>query len=219
MKKNFDFEEIPQTIQSQYSASPHLISTVDIFTKVLPHTDIETFYKEIFNIDTARGIGLDIWGRIIGVGRLLEVEKNDNYFSFRGSGQSGFNNQAFYYKGVTNVHKMPDGAYRQYLLLTKAFANISDATAPSINYILSQLFKDKVAYVLPIGIMKIRFVFEFNLSALEKSIFNLGLLNRGAGVGYEYYAIDRENTFGFNGSGLNTFNNGVFEVNKIIKIQ
>ncbi len=219
MKKNFNFEEIPQTIQSQYSASSNLISTVDIFTKILPHSDIEMFYNEIFNIDTAKGIGLDIWGRIIGVDRLIKVEKEDDYFSFQGTFQSGFNNQSFYYKGVTNVHKMPDSAYRQYLLLTKAFANISDSTAPSLNYVLSQLFKDKIAYVLPMGIMKIRFVFEFNLSALEKSIFNLGLLNRGAGVGYEYYAIDRENTFGFNGSGLNTFNNGVFEVNKIIKIQ
>lgn len=214
----FLFEEKPQTIQSQYAASPNLVSTVEIFTSVLPNKDIELFYNSVFNIDTAEGVGLDIWGRIIGVGRTLEVKKVDDYFGFSGSGESGFNNREFYYKGVTNVYNMTDSAYRQYLLLTKAFANISDATAPNLNYILSQLFKGKTAYVLPTGIMRIRFVFEFNLSALERSIFNLGLLTHGAGVGYEYYEIDKKNTFGFDGSGLTGFNQGTFQNHKIKKV-
>ncbi len=214
----FLFEEKPQTIQSQYAASPNLVSTVEIFTSVLPNKDIELFYNSVFNIDTAEGVGLDIWGRIIGIGRQLEVKKVDDYFGFSGSGESGFNNREFYYKGVTNVYNMTDSAYRQYLLLTKAFANISDATAPNLNYILSQLFKGKTAYVLPTGIMRIRFVFEFNLSALERSIFNLGLLTHGAGVGYEYYEIDKKNTFGFDGSGLTGFNQGTFQNHKIKKV-
>lgn len=214
----FLFEEKPQTIQSQYAASPNLVSTVEIFTSVLPNKDIELFYNSVFNIDTAEGVGLDIWGRIIGIGRQLEVKKVDDYFGFSGSGESGFNNREFYYKGVTNVYNMTDSAYRQYLLLTKAFANISDATTPSLNYILSQLFKGKTAYVLPAGIMHIRFVFEFNLSALERSIFNLGLLTHGAGVGYEYYEIDKKNTFGFDGSGLTGFNQGTFQNHKIKKV-
>jgi len=29
--------------------------------------------KEIWNIQTARGVGLDIWGRIVGVTRVLQV--------------------------------------------------------------------------------------------------------------------------------------------------
>lgn len=216
---DFLFEEKPQTIQSQYAASPNLVSTIEIFTNVLPNKDIELFYNSIFNIDTAEGVGLDVWGRIIGVGRTLEVKKVDDYFGFSGSGESGFNNREFYYSGVTNVYNMTDNAYRQYLLLTKAFANISDATAPSLNYILSQLFKEKKAYVLPAGIMHIRFVFEFNLSALERSIFNLGLLTRGAGIGYEYYEIDKKNTFGFNGSGLTGFNQGTFQNHKIVEVK
>lgn len=215
---DFLFEEKPQTIQSQYAASPNLVSTVEIFTNVLPNKDIELFYNSIFNIDTAEGVGLDIWGRIIGIGRTLEVKRVDDYFGFSGSGESGFNNREFYYNGVTNVYNMTDSTYRQYLLLTKAFANISDATAPSLNYILSRLFKGKTAYVLPAGIMHIRFVFEFNLSELERSIFNLGLLTRGAGVGYEYYEIDRKNTFGFNGSGLTGFNQRTFQNHNIVEV-
>lgn len=210
MDKNFNFESVPTTLQSQYSASPNIAGLTSLFEAVLPNADIEIFYKNIFNIDTAKGIGLDIWGRIIGVGREIQVEESE-FFGFDGSELSGFDNDAFYYPALTNTFIMPDDAYRQYLLLTKAFANIADSTAPTINYILSQIFKGKSAYVLPISVMQIRFVFEFTLTDLERSIFNLGLLPRGAGVGYEYYEIETDNTFGFDGSGLESFNNGNFD--------
>lgn len=210
MAENFDFEPVPVTLQSQYSASPNIAGLTALFEVLLPNADIETFYKNIFNIDTAKGTGLDIWGRIIGVGREIQAEPSD-FFGFDGSGLNGFGNDAFYNVALTNTFLMPDDAYRQYLLLTKAFANISDASAPSANYILSQIFKGKKAYVLPADIMKIRFVFEFSMSDLERSIFNLGLLPGGAGVGYEYYEIDTEHTFGFDGSGLESFDNGNFD--------
>lgn len=211
-EKNFDFEEIPETVQSQYAASPKIVWLVDIFKNICPQKDIEIFYKNIFDIDSAKGCGLDIWGRIIGIGREIDIESSDEYFGFDFSGESGFDNDAFFSENATNTFLMPDDAYRQYLLLTKAFANISDSTAPTINYILSQLFKNKAAYVLPVGVMQIRFVFEFALSDLERAIFNLGLLTRGAGVGYEYYEIETDSTFGFDGSELESFDNGVFDV-------
>jgi hypothetical protein len=37
-----------------------------------------------------------------------------------------------------------------------------------------------------------------------------GLFNLGAGVGWEYYIIDQQQTFGFEGSGMQNFDNGVF---------
>lgn len=209
--KDFDFEDKPETLQSQYSTSNNIKNFVNIFEIVLPNEAIELFYKSIFDIDTAKGVGLDIWGRIIGIDREIVVEES-NFFGFDGSDMDGFDNDAFSYPNATNTFKMEDDAYRQYLLLTKAFANISDATAPTINYILGQLFQNKKAYVLPISIMQIRFVFEFSLTELEQSIFNLGLLTRGAGVGYEYYQIDTESTFGFDGAELESFDNGVFDI-------
>ncbi len=208
---DFDFEPVPVTLQSQYSASPSIKALTVSFENILPFKDIELFYSKIFNIYTAEGVGLDIWGRILGVGRLIDVPVVDA-FGFFGSGLTGFNQDNFYYEAATNTYKMPDEAYRKYLLLVKAFSNVSDATAFSINYILSQLFPGKASYVLNAGVMQVRFVFEFYLDGLEKSIFDLGLINRGAGVGYEFYEIPTTETFGFAGSGLQGFNNGVFNV-------
>jgi hypothetical protein len=37
-----------------------------------------------------------------------------------------------------------------------------------------------------------------------------GLFNLGAGVGWEYYIIDQQQTFGFDGSGMQNFDNGIF---------
>lgn len=218
MDKNFNFEPVPTTLQSQYSASPNIAGLTSLFEAVLPNADIELFYSGIFNIDTAKGAGLDIWGRIIGVGRELQVEAGE-FFGFDGSELCGFDNDAFYYPNLTNTFLMPDDAYRRYLLLTKAFANISDSAAPMLNYILSQIFSGKKAYVIPISTMQIRFVFEFALSGLERSIFSLGLLPRGAGVGYEYYEIETDNTFGFDCSGLESFNNGNFDQYGILQTE
>lgn len=208
---NFNFEEIPTTLQSQYSASPNISALVSSFENILPNEDIELFYEKIFDIYTAQGVGLDIWGRILGIGRTISIQDNYSYFGFQNQGLSGFNQESFYEKYTTSTFNMPDDAYRHYLLLTKAFANISSADSMTLNYILSEIFPEKRAYVLTVGTMQIRYVFEFELSALEVSVFNLGLLTRGAGVGYEYYQIPLETTFGFDGSECNSFENGVFE--------
>ena len=66
--------------------------------------------------------------------------------------------------------------------------------------------------------MKIRVIFYFYLTSYEIEIFkNYGLLNRGAGVGWEYYQIDPDHTFGFDGSGLQPFNQGVFDPYGIVQ--
>jgi hypothetical protein len=63
-----------------------------------------------------------------------------------------------------------------------------------------------------IGEMKVRVVFTFYLSAYERALFKeYGLLNLGAGVGFEFYQIEPDGTFGFNGSGLQPFGQGVFQ--------
>ena len=63
-----------------------------------------------------------------------------------------------------------------------------------------------------VGEMKIRIVFTFYLSAYQRALLReYGVLNVGAGVGMEYYQIDPDQTFGFNGSGLLPFNQGIFQ--------
>ena len=60
--------------------------------------------------------------------------------------------------------------------------------------------------------MTVRVVFEFFPSAEQSAILdNYGLLTRGAGVGWEFYQIVPSETFGFDGSGLQPFNQAPFD--------
>lgn len=208
---NLDFNDLAlRTIQSQYGASPHIIGIVEAAAKQLdPSTDIETFYNEVFNPKTAHGVGLDIWGRIVGANRFLTVD-NEEFFGFLGSLLNPFNQAPFYVMGDTDRYRLADEAYRT-LIFLKAAANIGNATLPSLKEILSTLFEDTVL-VMNIGEMKVRVVFEFYLSAYDRALFaEYGLLNLGAGVGFEYYQIEPQNTFGFDGSGLQPFSQGIFQ--------
>ena len=42
-ENTFNFEEIPETVQSQYAASPNIVGLADIFKNVSPQKDIEIF--------------------------------------------------------------------------------------------------------------------------------------------------------------------------------
>ena len=73
---SLDFNDLAlRTIQSQYGASPHIIGIVEAAAKQLdPTGDIQTFYDEAFNPLTAHGVGLDIWGRIVGASRYIRIQ-------------------------------------------------------------------------------------------------------------------------------------------------
>jgi len=60
--------------------------------------DVDNFYTYVFNIDTALAAGLDIWGRIIGIDRLIVEPILPTYFAFAGAGANatGFNQAPFY---------------------------------------------------------------------------------------------------------------------------
>lgn len=214
-----DFHELSlETIQSQYGASPHIKGLVAAFAKEIdPNADIDLLYDKILNLDTAEGIGLDIWGRIVAIPRQILVTENNEFFGFSGSGLQPFNQAPFYYRGgATKSYTLTDESYRK-LIYYKALSNISDSTAASQNRLLSLLFDEHVDVldlqnIVPRGVMKIRVVFHFYLTEYEKAILNnYGLLNRGAGVGWEWYQLPEETVFGFNGSGLQPFNQGNFD--------
>ena len=209
---SLDFEDLAlRTIQSQYGASPHIIGIVKAAAEKLdPTGDIKTFYDKVFNPLTAEGVGLDIWGRIVGASRYLTVD-NEDFFGFYGSLLHPFNQAPFYVEGDTDRFRLTDEAFRT-LIFIKAAANIGNATLPGIKEILTALFENPVL-VMNIGEMKVRIVFEFYLTPYQRALFReYGVLNLGGGVGFEYYQIDPSGTFGFDGSGLQPFNQGVFNV-------
>lgn len=208
---NLDFNDLAlRTIQSQYGASPHIIGIIEAAAKQLdPTGDIKTFYDKVFNPLTAEGVGLDIWGRIVGASRYLTVD-NEEFFGFYGSQLNPFDQAPFYVEGDTDHFRLDDNAFRT-LIFLKAAANIGNATLPSIKEILTALFDDPVL-VMNIGEMKVRIVFTFYLTPYQRALFReYGVLNLGAGVGFEYYQIDPAQTFGFDGSGLQPFEQGIFQ--------
>lgn len=207
------------TIQSQYSASPAIRALVLGFDyNIDPFEDIALFYRMIFDVETAEGVGLDIWGRIVGIGRDIQVEEQD-YFGYYGSLLDPFDVSPFYDgEKASNVYSLTDPAYRR-LIMWKALANISTADAASLNNLTSILFEGQKVYVLETGIMKIRLVIEDELEPYQRAIFRTyGLFAKGAAVEFEWLEVPTP-CFGFEGSDLEPFDQAQFFVGQVLNSQ
>lgn len=204
---------IKETIQSQYANSPKLLTIIEECSEVInQETNIACFKQYIWNVHTAKGFGLDIWGRIVGVNRHVKIaDTTGELFGFT-EGFTPFDNAPFTGQGTEfGSYKLKDSVYRQ-LIMIKAFANIVYATAPNINKFLNFIFgkRGKVFFIIT-GHMAARYYFDFILSPLEKKIvYELNLLPRPCGVLIEYYEMDSSNIFGFDKSGYQPFNIGTF---------
>lgn len=207
-----DFIELEETtILSQYSASPRILALARGFALRLdPAPDIDTFFENVFDIETARGWGLDNWGRILGVPRGVQVASTD-WFGYYGSGLQPWNNAPWFNdQQATNNYPLTDEAYRK-LLMYKAAANIGSADAATINRLLKQVFPNTFDHIVDNGDMSIRAVFNDYLQPVEIGILNTyGALNKGAGVQWIYLSVNPNETFGFDGSGFQPFDQGVF---------
>ena len=211
-------EDVERTIISQYANSPTLVQLVRNMNEYIDQAaNFETFYNFVWNVDTAVGFGLDTWGAIVGVSRLLQIPGNDPIVGFDNASfpEDWFpmSQGRFAREGeVTTSYELPDDSYRV-LILTKALANIAATTAPALNQILRNLFPDRGrAYVRDLGNMAMQFVFNFQLSTVEYAILTQsGALPHPAGVFYSV-VVSPAGLFGFQGQGstVQTFNNGVF---------
>lgn len=186
MTAAFDYSA---TILSQYANSPTILAMLEDFSECVdPAADIDAFFDAVWNIDTAQGFGLDIWGRIVGVGRVYPVATG-SAFGFAGTDLAGFNQEAFYSGAqLTQNFALSDDAYRR-LILAKAMANISDGTIPSINAILLNMFAGRgKCYVVDKGgdgttPMTMTYKFEFALTPIDLTLVtNSGVLPHPACV-------------------------------------
>lgn len=207
-----DFE---QTIISQYANSPTIVQLVKNFNQYIdPAADLDAFYSMVWDVDTATGFGLDIWGRIVGVSRELELPSAEGNFGFEeGEDYRPFGQASFYNGHLTSdIYALADSAYRV-LILVKALGNISSCTAQSINQLLKNLFSDRGrCYVNDLGGMRMRFVFEFALHPYELAILSQsGAVPRPAAIDAKIFQLDIASTFGFKEAGCyQTFGNGIF---------
>lgn len=136
--------DVWSTIISQYANSPILDGILVSFNAAMdPEVDLDNFFDLMWNVLSAKGYGLDVWGRIVGVSRVLQLQVG-NYFCFAEAAQPqgfGFNQGAPFYvgAGLTNSFSLGDDDYRN-LILAKAYANICDGSTKAINNLLLTLF-------------------------------------------------------------------------------
>jgi hypothetical protein len=192
---------VEETIISQFGNSAtitQLVRNMDLYLD--PRSDFDTFYSFVWDVQTAEGFGLDIWGRIVGVGRTLNVPAdtpNPGHFAF-----------------TSGVYEMTDTQYRTVILI-KALANITNCTAEGLNQLLSNLFAGRGrCYVRDLGSMSMVFDFEFWLEPFEYVIITqTDVTPRPAGVQVSVFQVDVPTTFGFAESQqLQPFDQGTFYV-------
>lgn len=175
------------TVISQFASSPALISLIESFDGALDQTEnFDSFFDMIWNVNTAQGVGLDIWGRIVGVSRILQISVPSTYLGFEEAlpGSNPFN-QAPFFSGqqLTTNFALTDPAFR-ILIFAKALANISDGSIKSINALLRALFPGRgTAYVADGLNMTLTYTFDFILSPVELAIVEQsGVLPKSTGV-------------------------------------
>jgi hypothetical protein len=213
-------ENVEQTIISQYANSPTIVELIRSMNDCIdPRADLDAFYNLVWNVDTAEGFGLDFWGRVVDVPRLLRIPANDKTLGFTTASVPAdwapFN-QGVWHTGASasQAYLLPDDLYRV-LILTKALANIVAVTAPSLNRLLRNLFPGRgKCYVLDNGNMSMSFFFEFSLTPAEYAILTLsGVLPHPAGVMYNVIVAPPD-LFGFSEAGIDSqpFDQGTFYV-------
>lgn len=212
-----DFES---TIMRQYGNSPTIGALLAYSDQWL---DLEQFTADfltnVWDISTAVGFGLDIWGRILGQSRYLQVTPtaDDNFGFYANADASGSQpwqawGQAPFYGGQSSgtvAVALADDYYRK-LLLVKAASNIAKCDVQSINSLMRAMFGDRGRSYCGYSLdepMNIGYHFEFTPTNVEQSIIESGLFPTPAGMTPTYiYQTLTFAPFGFRtaNSGTNT---------------
>lgn len=179
-------------LQSQYSASRRIGGLGRYFQQEIDATDdLERVKAQVADMNTAEGEFLDWWGERVGVTRYIKV--NGEYVRL-------------------------DDDYYRFLLFYRARCNLSDSTCATMNRMLSQLTSERI-FVVDYQDMTLQsIVIIGSISDLMATILQTyGLLNRPAGVMTNFIIIyPDEQIFGFEGSELQPFDQGVFNPGRTI---
>lgn len=179
-------------LQSQYAASKRIGNLGKFFQKEIDATEnIDLLKEEVADMESAAGVFLDWWGERVGVTRYIKV--NGEYVRL-------------------------DDDYYRFLLFYRARCNLSDSTCATMNRMLSQLTSERI-FVVDYQDMTLQsIVIIGSISDLMATILQTyGLLSRPAGVMTNFIIIyPDEQIFGFEGSELQPFDQGVFNPGRTI---
>lgn len=188
-----------ETLLSQYFDSPTIYSLLQSYNDAIdPTADLANFYANIWNVNTAVGSGLDIWGAIVNVSRYLQIPGSPAYLGFdeaylsayASTGPQPFGQAPFYNSASnTTTYYLSDDVYRR-LIMVKAAINISNLSVPNINSFLQYFFATSisgspygVAYVIDGLNMSLTYHFNFIPNAWQLAIVqSSGVFPRPAGV-------------------------------------
>ena len=180
-----------RTIISQYAVSPVMNAVIAAMNQWKdPTANINGFYDMVWNIATAQGYGLDVWGRILGISRILQVTLADPYFGWdEATTLSAWPwNQGIFYNGepLLGNFALSDTGFRT-LLMAKAAFNIVNSSSPAINQLLLALFPGQRSYIVDNHDMSITYIFNWQPSPVDQAIVELsGVLPHPAGVAVTY---------------------------------
>lgn len=188
-----DFADMTtDAIQSQYAHAKRIRGVAEKVRQEIDATqDMVNLHGMVADMQTAQGVYLDWWGQRVGVDRLLKV--NGEWYRF-------------------------DDDYFRFLMMYRAVCNVSDSTCATMNRMLSRLTDTKV-FAVDYQNMQIQsIVVVGSISDLQATVLQeYGLLNRPAGVLTNFLIIyPDEKIFGFEGSDLLPFDQGVFNPGRTI---
>lgn len=199
------------TVQSQYSASPRILALAGMYWDMLnPGSEIQTMLDDMLNPSTARGYGLDVWGRIVGIKRAT-VPVSGEYLAFDPDPLSNpdgdsWNNAPF--NPLTPQGLATDTVFRVYVMV-KAMMNIGNGSLADINKYFSLMFPDSGIQVIHAGTMIIR-VLDYDAVLTDAAIMALRSIDWvPAGVGWQVWQGEPD-CFGFLGSELQPFDQAPF---------
>jgi len=186
------------TILSQYANSPTLSGIIEAFNGAIDPATISTdILQKVWDISTAAGFALDIWGRILGIGRSVAAPANADFFGYSSDAEV-FGGEAFSPgSGATQYVPLGDEQYRRVLMI-KALVNITDCSAANINRALAIMYgADGGAYVHDVGDMRLVYTLLFEPSPSDTYLFSTdGVFPRPAGVLQQFQSLPQP-TFGF----------------------
>lgn len=150
------------TLLSQFASSPRIIALIQSFNDAMdPSADIANFQTYIWNVNSAVGNGLDIWGRIVGISRTIAT--------------------------ASGPMTLSDTDFRT-LILARAAANIGGVSSQALNALLTQIFASSGSVSVQDNLdMTITYLFTFPPTEGQQAIIeNSGVLPRPAGVQVNY---------------------------------
>lgn len=186
------------TVLRQYNNSPNLLNIITLMGEAVRWDDFEgDFFTNIFDITTANTYGLDIWGKILNLSRVMTYTASNVYFGFNEADLSvetstdpqPFDQYSFYdpdtnYSGAVSLE---NEAYRKALMM-KAMSNITDCTPSNLNASLMFMFSDSGnAWVEHDGPMQMSYHFDFTPTTSDLAIIqSSGILPKPAGCVVSY---------------------------------